>query len=233
MWFDKLYQSVQLTAPLPDVIRHFDENRDRIVYTVNFLREMGLTGKSICEIGPGGIGLACARELGAKVDTYDCSEWFKPVCERFSIPWNYINLNQTAVISKGPYDAILLCEVIEHIARWPAEVLSELRGSLKVGGILLVTTQNLHRFSNRIRMLVGKRLFAHFVPKELVMAHLREYTPEELTFLFKRAGFQEVEWKLLTLDIGKPKLVETVYKIVCRVFPRLSNFIFCWAVKEK
>jgi len=64
------------------------------------------------------------------VDAYDCNEWFKPVYEQFSIPWNYIDLNYFAITHKGPYDAILLCEVIEHLARWPAEVLSELRGSL-------------------------------------------------------------------------------------------------------
>lgn len=117
MWFDSLYQAVQLASPSPDVIRHLDENRDRIVYTINFLRELGLTGKRVCEIGPGGIGLACAQELGAKVDAYDCSEWFKPVYDQFAIPWNYIDVNQSAVISKGPYDVILLCEVIAHVAR--------------------------------------------------------------------------------------------------------------------
>jgi len=85
-----------------------------------------------------------------------------------------------------------------------------------------------------MRMLFGKRLFAHFVREELLMAHLREYTPEELALLFQRAGFQEVEWKLLTFpDIGKPQLIKTAYKIICRVFPRLSNYIFCWAIKPK
>lgn len=232
MWYDKLCQAVRLMSPLPNVLRWLDKNRDRIIYTTKFIQELGLTGKYICEIGPGGIGLACVQELEAKVDAYDCDEWFKPVCEQFSIPWNYIDLNYSAIIRKGPYDAILLCEVIEHIARWPAEVLSELRGSLKVGGVLLITTQNLHRLSNRMRMLFGKRLFAHFVPEELMMAHLREYTTEELTFLFQRAGFKEMKWKLLTFsDIGRSQLIETAYKIICRVFPYLSNYIFCWALK--
>jgi len=233
MWFDKLKKSVQLTSSSPYVIQHLDENRERIIYTVELLRQLGLTGGRVCEIGFGGVGLACAQELRAKVDAYDCSEWFRPICEQFSIPWNYIDLNQPVVLSRSPYDAILLCEVIEHLCRWPAEVLADLGNSLKRGGVMFVTTPNLHRFSNRMRMLAGKRLFANFVPEDLLMAHLREYTPEELVFLFQRAGFSKVKWRLLAFDIGKPKWIETSYKIVCRAFPRLSNFIFCWGFKEK
>jgi len=234
VWYDRLNQAVRLASPSAEILDYLDRSRDRIIHTTNFLREFGLTGKRVCEIGPGGIGLACAQELRAKVDAYDCCEWFKPLYDQFSIPWNYIDLNQTADTVKGPYAAILLCEVIEHIARWPADVFSELNRSLEVGGILLVTTQNLHRLSNRVRMFTGKRLFAHFVPEELIMAHLREYTPEELVFLFHRAGFPKVGWKLVSFpDARKSRLIQMGYNYMCRVLPRLSNIIFCWAVKEK
>lgn len=80
-----------------------------------------------------------------------------------------------------------MCEVIEHLARWPADVLRDIRAALKPGGLLLVTTQNLHRLSQRLRMLSGRRLFAHYVRENLVMAHLREYTPEELVYLCSNA----------------------------------------------
>lgn len=83
-------------------------------------------------------------------------------------------------------------------------------------------------------MLVGKRLFANFVPEDSVMAHLCEYTPEELVFLFHRAGFLEVEWKFLTFpDAYTPRLLQIGYKIICQAFPSLSNLIFLWSIKEK
>ena len=93
-----------------------------------------------------------------------------------------------------------------------------------------MTTQNLHRTSNRLRMIAGKRLFANFVPEELVMAHVREYTPEELNFLVERAGFVDIKWWLTSFpDIRRSLLVQVGYDLLCRLQPRQSNFIFCLA----
>jgi 2-polyprenyl-3-methyl-5-hydroxy-6-metoxy-1,4-benzoquinol methylase len=203
------------------------------MYTIDLLRRLGMDGKRICEVGPGGVGLSCARVLNAKVHTFDCAEWFRGVCESFSIPWGPVDLNRSARLPGGPYDAILLCEVIEHLSRWPGQILAELSDSLAPGGLLLISTQNLHRLSNRIRMLMGKRLFAHFVPEDLVMAHVREYTPEELEHLFRNAGFDRVCWDLVTIPERSIGLVRGAYRLATMLRPRLSNFIFCWAFKER
>ncbi len=232
IWYDNLYESVRTISPSSKVLEHLIVERERIIYTTNFLRKFELEGKTVCEIGGGGIGLACAQEIGAEVEVYDVNQWFKPILDHFSIPWNYIDLHQPGVTLQRSYDVILLCEVIEHIARWPAEILTELKKFLNLGGILLVTTQNLNRLSNRLRMVTGKRLFANFVPEELVVAHLREYTPEELLFLFHRAGFTDMQWQLVSFpDVRKSLLIQVGYNFVCRLCPRLSNIIFCWAGK--
>lgn len=229
-WYAKLRESVRRGSPSLEVLHHLNVERERIIYTTNFLRKFELGGKYVCEIGGGGVGLACAQELGAKVEVYDVNQWAKSVFEQFSIPWNFIDLCQSEITLRHTYDVILLCEVIEHIPRWPVEILSELKKSLKPDGLLLITTQNLNRLSNRFRMLAGKRLFANFVPEELLMAHLREYTPEELVFLFQMAGFLNVQWKLVSFpDTQRSKLIQAGYDLICRGFPRLSNIIFCWA----
>lgn len=230
IWYDNLYESVRAISPSSEVLRHLIVERERIIYTTNFLRKFELKGKSICEMGGGGIGLACAQEIGAEVEVYDVNQWFRPILDNFYIPWNFIDLHQPGLTLQRSYDVILLCEVIEHIARWPAEILTELKKFLNLGGMLLVTTQNLNRLSNRLRMVAGKRLFANFVPEELVMAHLREYTPEEIEFLFQRAEFSDVQWKLASFpDIRSPQIIKTGYNLACKLFPRLSNIIFCWA----
>ncbi len=231
-WYDDLLASLRETYPTEEVLRHFRLSKSRIVYTVGLLTRLGLEGKRICEVGPGGVGLACSRVLAAEVETYDCGDWFRRVCESFSIPWSPLDLNRSAFLPRGPYDAILLCEVIEHLARWPAQVLDELRSSLTPGGLLLASTPNLHRLSNRIRMLMGKRLFAHFLPEDLLMAHVREYTPEELERLFLSGGFRRVCWDLVTIPESSSGLVRGAYSLAGRLRPRLSNFIFCWGFKE-
>lgn len=236
VWFDKLVEDVKSACPRPDILRHFLENRERIIYTIEFLKKSGIRGKSVCEMGAGGIALACKQELKADVDVYDCSEWFKPVYDKFSIPWNFLNLNDPSsfINLKHSYDIILVCEVIAHIGYWPVNILTQFKSALKQGAMLVITTQNLHRLSNRIRMLVGKRIFANFVPEELIMAHLREYTPEEVAFLLQRAGFPEVHWKLIAFsDTNKARFINLSYKFLCRILPRLSNIVFLWASKTE
>ena len=230
MWFDKITEDVEARHLSPDISRHIHRNRERIIYTIDFLRRIGISGKKVGEIGAGGIALACKLELGADVEAYDCSQWFEPVCNKFSIPWRFVDLNNPPLDLKGSYDIILLCEVIAHVAYWPIDILSELRGGLNDGGVLIITTQNLHRLSNRIRMLFGKRIFANFVPEELLSAHVREYTVEEIIFMLRKAGFHEVHWEMLSSpDINKSRLINLGYKFLCRLFPRMSNIIFCWA----
>lgn len=58
--------------------------------------------------------------------------------------------------NRGPYDVICLTEIIEHLdftvtVRW----LLKLREWLEAGGILIITTPNLCRLVNRMRMMLG------------------------------------------------------------------------------
>jgi 2-polyprenyl-3-methyl-5-hydroxy-6-metoxy-1,4-benzoquinol methylase len=229
-WFDGMYGHAALRGVTPDLLQHIAENRDRIIATVDVLRPYALRGKRVCELGPGGVGLAVKHELGAEVVGYDYSDWSRDMCDRIGIEWRQVDLHQRGFDIGGPYDAILMCEVIEHLARWPAEILGELREALAPGGVLMVTTQNLHRLAQRVRMLRGRPLFAAYVPEQLVMAHLREYTPEELEFLFRRAGFESPTARLFNFtDVRRGWAVRQAHLLLCRLAPRLSSFVFCWA----
>ena len=63
MWFDKITEDVKAGHLSLDISRHLHRNRERIIYTIDFLRQMGISGKKVCEIGAGGIALACKLEL--------------------------------------------------------------------------------------------------------------------------------------------------------------------------
>src|SRR5687767_2328159 len=122
-WFAELYRSAQDRGLPNELLRHLLDNRDRITATVQFLEDCGLRGKRICEIGPGGVGVASRWHLGARVDGYDCSDWSRPLCDAFEIPWRSLDLHAPQIDLAAEYDAVLMCEVIEHVARWPADVL--------------------------------------------------------------------------------------------------------------
>ncbi len=209
------------------------ENTERIDATVRWLEAQPLTSHCFAEIGPGGVGLPALQKFNdATLDAYDCVEWFKPVYDQFNIPWQHIDLNGDFALPEGKYDVIFLCEVIEHVARWPIEIFEGLKKSLKPGGYLLVTTQNLHRLSNRLRMIQGKKLFADFTHQALVMGHIREYMPEEMDELMSLAGFEGVGSCFMCFpDLLASSQVQAGYYAACRLFPRLSTHFFCWGQK--
>ena len=234
-YFGNLDRSLKDKSVNDEHLKWMSENSERIEATVAWFEKFYKQDMRIAEIGPGGVGIAIKESFpGVELDAFDCVEWFKPLYDQYSINWSEIDLNSKMAQSSNSekYDAIFLCEVIEHLARWPVEVFEDLKSMLKPGGVILVTTQNLHRASNRVRMITGKRLFADFTPESLVMGHIREYTPEEMGALLEYAGFNNVEGYFTCFpDLKSSHLVRGAYSMVCNMFPKLANHFFVWGQK--
>ena len=91
-------------------------------------------------------------------------------------------------------DIVFFCEVIEHLNRWPIDVLSDIRGILKKDGILILTTVNFLRLSNRLRMIAGRSPLINLFEESLDgVNHIREYCIEEMSYYLNRAGFSIIE----------------------------------------
>lgn len=77
----------------------------------------------------------------------------------------------------GNYDLIVCSEVIEHLTNW-RNVITILRGRVKKGGKVIMTTQS------------GKRY-----PHHLEIGHLRHFDPKEIEYELEQAGFEVVSAK--------------------------------------
>jgi SAM-dependent methyltransferase len=99
-------------------------------------------------------------------------------------------------LSEFPYkpetfDLILFCEVLEHIVLNPMNVLAKLKGLLKPGGVIILTTPNALRLINVAHMLAGKNFFDRFHEENGVYGrHNREYSLSEVASMFVDHGFQ-------------------------------------------
>lgn len=82
----------------------------------------------------------------------------------------------------GPYDAITLIDVIEHVSD-PAGLLNEIHKLLAPGGCLLLTTPDVDSFAARV---MGKRWW-HFR-----LAHISYFTPRTVELLLRRSGYEIV-----------------------------------------
>lgn len=121
-----------------------------------------------------------------------------------------INNKQIAIVNieteKFPYkdnffDLVLFNEVIEHLPQSPVPALQEIYRVTKKGGYLMITTPNIARSINRVKLLFGKNIMyptsVYFEENgkgnNIYHRHNREYTLEELTSIVKKTGWQIAE----------------------------------------
>lgn len=94
----------------------------------------------------------------------------------------------------GQYDLIFANQLIEHLV-YPAKLLGRLRGNLRPGGRLVVTTPNGDYLRNDLpsfRELGDPRQWEHFQGTADGDGHFYAYRAEELLALFHGAGLQDV-----------------------------------------
>jgi hypothetical protein len=89
----------------------------------------------------------------------------------------------------GPYDVIVLAEVIEHLYTAPELVLAYLRELLVPGGLLFVQTPNAAALWKRRMLLRGKNPYERIRLDPGDPGHFREYTAAELREILAAAGF--------------------------------------------
>jgi len=92
------------------------------------------------------------------------------------------------------FDVVALLEVIEHIPL-PAHVVFErVKPLLKPDGLIFVTTPNLFRVRNLIRMIMGVEFLDRFMvpgPGQC-LGHQLEYSADHLQWQLERAGMRIV-----------------------------------------
>jgi SAM-dependent methyltransferase len=104
----------------------------------------------------------------------------------------------------GSFDVVTCWEVFEHLSRDPMSLLWELNRILAPGGILVLTTPNVIS-SRSLRAVLGgghPYLWSQFQATGVLDRHQREYTPNELRWLLRDAGFSDDG--VTTQDVWSP-----------------------------
>ncbi|MHB0871326.1 MAG: class I SAM-dependent methyltransferase, partial [Chloroflexota bacterium] len=99
----------------------------------------------------------------------------------------------------GSLDAVLYCEMIEHLMHDPTRSLYEIHRILKPGGYLLLSTPNPFRYTNYIRFLTGRNIYPPFSGYGPYSRHNREFSAQELRLLLKQCNF-EIEELITAYD---------------------------------
>ena len=100
-------------------------------------------------------------------------------------------------------DAVLFCELFEHLHLNPFHTLKEIFRVLRPGGLLILTTPNLRRVETLSRLWHGwgaqppvSRPFHELLPSLLYHRHNREYTADELAYYLALQGKDLYDFRL-------------------------------------
>jgi|SRR4051794_17041925 2-polyprenyl-3-methyl-5-hydroxy-6-metoxy-1,4-benzoquinol methylase len=144
----------------------------------------------VLDVGRSPLTARLARRLGRPVDSLG----LEPDATLASGRHRRFDLNDTQWPERwrrdlGPYDAVVLAEVIEHLHTAPELVLGYLRRLLVPGGRLFVQTPNAAALWKRRALLLGHNPFERIRADPGDPGHFREYTAGELRQILRGAGF--------------------------------------------
>ena len=96
---------------------------------------------------------------------------------------------------RDAFDRIFLCEVMAHVPVPPYQYLDRLRLALRPGGVLLVSTPNLHRLRNIALLLAGREPFGPFAASQpgTWRGNFLDFSASHLRWQLTRAGFADVK----------------------------------------
>lgn len=130
----------------------------------------------------------------------------------------------------GEFDFVFAGEIIEHLLD-TKKLLLEINRVLKKRGILIVTTPNLARFSDRIRFLFGKAP-KHTTPiHEFLYLHIRPFTFSSLKSSLETCGFKVTGLKSTFVQLLPFIKTKVRSKSLAKFFPTLGNALIVRAVK--
>lgn len=201
------YQSTTISAE--HVKKYYHDSYFRNRRLINRVSSWGCR-KKILDIGIayGFYAIHLKKQLGYDVTGAELPDNIDKYCllpRKYDIPVIPFDISRPdTTIADESYDIVIFSEILEHLRMSPLKVLLELKRLLKPGGRLILTTPNIARFDNIIRLMLGRNIVEPFPLRDEnlrhitdAMMHIREYTMAELATLLDQAGFTMIRRQYL------------------------------------
>jgi SAM-dependent methyltransferase len=219
--FNRIYGEILDVSPL----EYYSQIKSRILHTWNRISPLIRPSSDVVEIGIGPICVLAKELKNAKVIGVDLNNSHMDLCQRFGIDLRVCNLETTLLpLEDESADIVLLLETVEHLCMYPNDLFGNIFKKLRKGGLLVVSTVNFLRLSNRIRVIFGKNpLTSYFERTEIGENHIREFLSEEMSYYFKKSGFTINAKCMLGIPQGKSFLSKAMESLVY-VYPNFRNY---------
>ena len=206
--------------------------RDSFVHTVQDVDALlggNRQGCSILEIGSFlGVVSVTLKRMGYEVNAVDIPEFhqsqaLRGLYERNGVPFGGVNLRAARLpFDDRRFDAVVACEVMEHLNFNPLPAVREINRVLKPGGYFYLGMPNQASLANRLNLLRGRSVrnpvddfFRQLDRRDnmVVGLHWREYTLSETVELIGRMGFERARAYFFISDSSSNPLKGLVKKL--------------------
>jgi 2-polyprenyl-3-methyl-5-hydroxy-6-metoxy-1,4-benzoquinol methylase len=197
--FDEIYDSFIVGGGFFESGDYYKNDRERYWRSLELLCQVELPiPAKILEVGGGQIALICKALFGDDGTVADISQKYAAPLRKADIElvtFNLMDAKPHEIASQ--FDVIVMLEVIEHIPL-PAHLAFErLKPLLRPNGVIFLTTPNLFRLRNVIRMIRGVEFLDRFTLPEpgQGLGHQLEYSASHLRWQLERAGMKIIMLK--------------------------------------
>ena len=234
--FDRAYAEVVLGNEFFERPGYYQSERPRYRRTIDYIASLPLPLPArVLEVGGGQIALLMSRLFAAKCTVADISGDYASAVTKFGIEFVECDLVHDYLPGDQQFDLVVLCEVMEHFAIPPHIVLAKIRRRIRPGGFLFLTTPNVYRLRNVLRLAVGMPVFSHFFypDKGLSLGHPLEYSAEHVAFQVQKAGFEVEFLERAQLSNAGASLKAHIARLLCspllKMVPRWRDNLVCAA----
>lgn len=194
--FDAIYDSQIVGGGFFESDDYYKNEKERYWRSLELLCRLNIPAPAkILEIGGGQLALLCHSLFGDDCTVADISQKYVAPLEKAGIElvtFNLLDPNTHRIASN--FDVIILLEVIEHIPLPAYVAFGHIKRLLKPDGHLFLTTPNLFRLRNFVRMALGMEFLDRFMLPEQGqgLGHQLEYSENHLRWQLDRAGMEVV-----------------------------------------
>ncbi len=202
--FESAYRRLVLDKAFLEEADYYRQRKERYRNTLERLAPYLAPGRRLLDIGGGQFALLTRELFGNDAEVADLDSRYREALDSEGVPFHHLDLLRDEFRFDEAFDVVVLAEVIGHVPVPPHVVFEKLAGALKPGGRLLLTTPNLFRLRNVLRMMIGKPIFTHFrLPeKDSPPGHFIEYDKAQLEWQLERAGLLVEVCENAQLDLG-------------------------------
>lgn len=220
---EKAILDLELNNKYNKDFNYLDFHKSRFDYLFYLGKKYFIPGAKFLDIGSL-FGYVCLgyQSIGYDSSGLDLKEYVEQFANRFK-EWGIDNRacdleRESMPFSDNEFDLIMASEVLEHFRFHPLKFFKETNRVMKPGGHLIITTPNLIRLNNVLKLILGRSINWDINDEYWDGAHTREFTASEIMSLAKKTGFklEKIEYK----NFSYPNL-----SLMVKIINKISGFI--------